>query len=315
MGLQACSSSGSDSSAATAFSDPVDALTLRSALTTGSSAGDDGEYWECTVADNSAVFEYRLMADGSGVENDLANPTVPSAFTWEAGSAATVTFLDDVSGMQYDLSNIVFTDRNNMSLSVNQSLSLACVRQGEKGATPEVPTAPAGDNALSYGSAVYGLTHGFEESFSYRPVQQNDTHSASDFSVADAPFTPTTIAVGLNPAQTIWRPTGGTVWFEARLFAPGGSFQSATFDYEPDSTDEKGPTVSGRFFFQKAKLGVDINQNGSIDSEDGEFIDVVGGSITVNRVAGSDNATMSFDVTLADGMTLAGNFSGQFVLF
>ncbi len=141
VGLQAFSSYGADSTVGSAFSDPVDASTLRTALITGSSAGDDAEHWKCRVGDGSVVLQYRLMADGTGLENDLVNPTVSSTFTWETNSATTATSLVDASGAQNDLSSIGFTDRNSMSLLVAQSVPLACVRQGGKDVSPDVPAA------------------------------------------------------------------------------------------------------------------------------------------------------------------------------
>lgn len=131
------------------FLDPDDAPTLRMAMITGSSSGDDAEYWKCAVGDGSVVLQYRLLADGTGVENVLANPKVSSTFTWETNSATSATSLVDASGVQNDLSNIRFTDRNSMSLLVAQSVPLACARQGGKGVSPDVPAAPAADNTLS----------------------------------------------------------------------------------------------------------------------------------------------------------------------
>ena len=127
----------------------MDASTLRAALITGTSAGDDAAYWECTVGDGSVVLQYRLMADGTGVENDRAIPTVVSAFTRETNSANAATSLVDASGAQNDLSGISFTNRNSMTLLVAQSVPLTCIRQGGEEMSPDIPTASTGDSALS----------------------------------------------------------------------------------------------------------------------------------------------------------------------
>lgn len=317
IALQACSSSGSDSSAGTFFSDPVDASTLRSALITGSFAGDDAEYWKCTVSDGSAVYEYRLMADGTGVENDLANPTVPSTFTWETDSAATLTTLVDASGMQNDLSSIVFTDRNNMSLIVAQSVSLACVRQGGEGLlNPVEPATPADDNTLSYASSAYGLTYGFERVYSGY-LSSGRSHSEHEFCVADASFSAHyNTDIGLGSGGVSWYPDDESVLFCASLFVPvETNFESASFNFSMDSVDEQNnPQFVGRYFFNKATLEIDSSRNGTISNDENEYLNVTSGSISVTRLSG-DVAKMLFDVILDDGAAVSGSFEGSFTLY
>ncbi len=317
LSLQSCGSSGSDSSANSAntpFMPPIDAASLRNALLTGSSTADTSQSWECVLSDNATQLSYRLIADGTGVEIDKNNLNNQSDFTWRATSANTVTTTVSSSGMQVTFTDIRFTDQNNMSLLVAESSTmLNCVRVNFE---PTMPATTTGNNSLSYGGVVYGLTHGFEEQFSFRPVQRGDTHSASNFDVADAKFELVTIlANGLTPTLTIWRPNDANVWLRATLRHPGEErFTSAIFSYEPNSVDENGPSVAGRSFFNEGSFGIDINQNGSIESEDGEFIDITAGTISVERLLGN-NARMSFDVTLANGENVNGEFQGLFVLF
>ncbi len=137
------------SNAGAAFSGPVDAPTLRSAMMTGPSAGDDAEYWQCVVGDGSVVLQYRLLGDGTGLENDLANPNIVSTFTWKAHSATTAASIVDATGVQNELSSISFADRNSMNLLVAQSVPLACVRQGGDAESSDVP---ATDNTLASSS-------------------------------------------------------------------------------------------------------------------------------------------------------------------
>ncbi len=313
MGLQSCSSSGSgerSESPATPFSDPTDAQTLRGALLTDASRS---ETWECVLSEGNTRLSYRLLADGTGTETDKSNPNVQSGFTWQATGATTMMTVVNDTGVQNNFSNILFSGPDSMSLVFAESLNLTCERSSNE---PTPPATPAGNNSLSYGGVEYPLTHGFEEAFSFRPTQRNDTHRTSQFAVANADFTSTTIfGNGLSPTFLIWRPTGASVWLRAKLHAPGGDrFSSATFTYEPNTTDDDGPLVAGRFFFNDGRFGVDINENGSIDSEDNEFIDITAGTISVERLVGN-NARMSFDVTLANGVNTNGNFEGLFVLF
>lgn len=311
MGLQSCGSSGSDSrTTAVLFSDPVDAETLATAMTTGSAAGDDNEFWLCNLSGNDTALTYRLYADGTGAETLLSEPVVQSAFSWQTNSANTMTTVYDQSGASNSFMDIQFAGANSVSLVLSNGSTLSCERQPTQPANP--PTAP-GNNSLSYGSVVYSLTHGFEEEFSYRPDQFGDTHLTSEFSVADAPFVQTIID-GALLTTVLWRPNGASVWLRADLHSPGGDgFQSATFSYVDNSVDDQGPLVADRFFFNEGRFGVDVDENGSIDSESGEFIDITGGTITVDRLDGA--VRMSFDVTLANGVDVVGSFSGSFPLF
>lgn len=309
--LQSCGSSGSDGGGAeTIFSDPVDTFTLRDALITGTASGDEDEFWRCALTGTGIEFAYRLLADGTGSETNLSNPNAQSDFTWQATSASTMTTTLDANGGQNTLIDIQFTGIDTMSLVLEpDGLMLDCSRQSNQSA--EQPLAPAG-NSLSYGGVVFPLTHGFEEVFAFRP-QSGDTHLTAEFEVADAPFRQTIIN-GPLVSTTLWRPNDATVWLRADLHAPGGNgFQSATFEYEPDSTDEKGDLVAGRFFFNEGRFGIDTNEDGSIDSEFNEFFDVVGGTISVERL--SNSVRMSFDITIEDGVNVTGSFTGVFPVF
>ena len=92
------------------------------------------------------------------------------------------------------------------------------------------------------------------------------------------------------------------------------TFTSATFGYESNSVDENGPGVAGKAFFNEGVVGIDLNNDGTIESDDGEFIDITAGTISVERLTGK-NARMSFNVTLANGQNVNGEFQGLFVLF
>lgn len=315
LGLQSCGSSGSGGSGADEiFADPVDATTLQDALITGMAPGDEDEFWRCTLGGSGQVIAYRLFADGSGSQQDLPDQGVLLEFTWQSTSESTMTTVLSLNGLQSNLRDIQFTDRDTMSLVLEaDGTSVTCNRQGSQLSEPVEQTEPT-SNSLSYGGVVYQLTHGFEEVFEFRPQQSGDTHLTAEFEVADAPFVQTIID-GTLVNTVLWRPNDATVWLRADLHSPGGDgFESATFTYEPDSTDEQGPLVDGVFFFNEGRFGVDTNQDGSIETESNEFFDVVGGTISVDRM-GNFNARMSFDITLEDGVDVTGSFTGSFPVF
>lgn len=180
---------------------------------------------------------------------------------------------------------------------------------------PPTPGSPPPTDAVTFEGSTIPLTHGFEEAFSYRPTQRGDTHSASQLQVADDEFTPLVITSPITGALTIWRPVDATVWLRADLRSPGGDgIQSATFEYEPDSVDENGPGVAGRHFFNEARFGVDLNGDADIDSDDDEFLDVVGGTIELEWLGGRE-ARFTFDLQIEGGRTAVGSFEGSFPLF
>ena len=322
-GIQSCGSSSDTASVmndqSVSFVDPVDAQTLRAALITGDSSEDSEEFWLCTVPTSDQVLGYRLYADGSGTEIDLANPNVIFPFTWQTTSATTFTSTSS-SGGEIILTEFQFSGQNNMNFVLSDSFATSCERQFPVSSAPVMPDVPVENNSLSYSGTAYLLTHGFEEAFRFRPTRPGDpttvldTHVTSQFEVADALFSITQIIVSGNTIS-IARPNDASVWLRADVHSPGGEgFETATFEYRPDSVDERGPEVSGIFFFNEAAFGIDTNGDGRINSDDNEFIDVTGGTITVARMANT-TASMSFDLTLADGTTLTGSFQGTFPIF
>jgi hypothetical protein len=102
------------------------------------------------------------------------------------------------------------------------------------------------------------------------------------------------------------------VWLRASIHTPGpGEFTSATFTYEPESTDEDGPAVAGRNFFQDGSFGVDINNDGAIESADGESLDITGGTIAISK--SGEIYSVSFNISLENGVDVSGTFSGDFL--
>jgi len=313
LALQACGSSGSDNESSSApFSDPTDGSALQAAMVTGSSAGDDSEFWQCESSASSITFVYHLYADNTGHESDLDNPDAQYSLTWQTLSATSMSTTMDLNGVHTVLTDIQFTGSDQVSLLSNGSHTLNCERMSSQ--TDETPTGTSGP--LTYGGSSYELTHGFEETFSYRPVQSGDTHSVAEFQVADASFSQTTLLVSGSPI-IIWRPNDASVWFRADLHSPGGDgVASATFDYVSDAVDEDGPLVADKHFFNEGRFGVDLNNDGDIDSDDNEFLDITGGSITLNRLDTSAlTNVLQFNVTLSNGVPISGSFEGQFPVY
>jgi len=312
LALQSCGSGSDGTEPTTPFTDPFDAQSLGAALVTDAPDAGSSGFWQCILNEGEGLFSYQLKSDGTGIETDLENQNTQSELTWQATSATTLTTTFNNASTQLNFTNVQFSGTDRMSLMANENLALACERNVTQSATPVVP---ASNNSLSYGGVVTELTHGFEESFSYSPTRRNDTHSLIEVSVADALFRDTIIqAIGIFNGQVLWRPNDASVWFRARLYSPGGEgFETATFTFEPESTDPKGNSVSNRFFFQEGRFGVDIDEDGTIDSDANEFIDVSAGTITLSRLINA--ARMSFDVTLTNGVNLTGSFEGVFPLY
>lgn len=316
--LQACSSSGSGdetASPAPEFSPPHDAASLRSALITGSPGDGEALPWLCTIDGSQTRLAYQLFSDDSGTESNVADPTQQSSFSWQATSADTLYTVVAGTGQQNDFSDVTFSDADHMSLSANQSLNLSCERDSAVDPAPGPDEPVTGENTIRHDGLDYPLTHGFEEAYSYRPDQYGDTHRQSQFNVADAEFSQTTLfPIGGLPTQVFWRPDNATIWLRADLHSPGADgFDSATFTHVSDEIENNSPSLAGEYFFQEGRLGVDIDQNGDIDSEADEFFAVTGGSITLTRMA--SGARMSFDLTLSNGIAVSGSFEGTFPLY
>ena len=296
------------------FTAPSDATSLRTALITGTSAIDDDEFWQCSIENNDLMLAYRLFADGSGTETDLANPGVADQFTWQTTSATTMTTTLS-SGAENNFTQIQFAGRNSMDLVFTESISLSCDRQATQPGTPVEPGVSVGPNALSYGGVIYPLTHGFEEVFFFSPEQFDSTHKSGPWQLADAEFQSSTIDGELTGLLFFWEPVGASVRLQATLRSPGGDgFNSATFNFAPDSLESNDPSFEGRFVFQDGFVGVDLNEDGLISGDDNEVHDITGGTISVERLGGT-SAEMSFNLMLENDVSVVGSFQGDFPVF
>ena len=321
--LHSCgSSSGGSSSTAPTLDDqdvpfvnPVDPQTLQSALRTGVTSDDLTEFWLCSVMDSDRVFAYNLFDNGIGTERDTSTPEVSSEFTWQTTSASvfTTTFI----GGQRNISNIQFEGRNEMSLTVSDSLALSCDRQVLVSEPPETPAdsnEPIGDNFLSFGGVIYPLREGFES----RSIGNLESHKGSFFRLADVPFEQISLTFDINAFPiTYWTATGATVRLSAQLYSPGRTgnigVDGGTFTFEARDTDDLGPEVTGRFFFNDVSFGVDIDNDGTIDRDANEDIEVTGGTISLTRIS-ENGSLVTFDLILANGVSVTGSFENEFLV-
>ena len=64
------------------------------------------------------------------------------------------------------------------------------------------------------------------------------------------------------------------------------------------------------WFFKKGKFAIDLNNDGQIESDDDEFLEVTGGTMTLTT---SDTFyTVEFNWTLENGVNTVGSFSADF---
>ena len=333
--IQSCGSSDSPSDTASSpdtalamndpgapFIDPVDASTLRSALVTGASASDLERFWRCDLSATDRVFAYNFFDSGLGMERDTSSSELSSDFTWQTTSATSMTTMFD--GGQLSLTNIQFEGRDDMSLVVDNALTLSCERQLLVSETPETqPVAtiePMGDNQLSYGGVVYPLTEGFEARGRSRNARL-ESHKSSNFRVANAPFERIQLInnVAATFPITYYSAVRATTKLSADLyspFVPEGTIgaDSGTFTFEAqDNVEEPGPEVAGRSFFNDVSFGVDIDNDGKISNDDGEFIDVTGGTFSLTRI-NDRRSLVTFDLTLANGVSVTGSFENEFFI-
>ena len=316
--LAGCGSSdnASPESSQAPFVAPTTTNALNALLVNRFADASDFDLWQCSLnGAQDATIAYRLTADQQGVEYDLQNDNNEFGFVWETLSSDSLRATATANNAVSAIDNIIFASRDEMSFTLNQSDSLRCMRDNNQvlnDAPQNPPASTPGDNSLNYGGQLYALTHGLDEQFAFRPVTGNDTHRSGQLNVANGEFFSTLIAVGLVDTL-IWRPRDATVWLRADLHTPGADdFTNARFSYVMDSVDEDGAAVAGLNFFNDARFGVDINNDGDIESEDGEFLDVVGGTIDVSKAGGI--STISFELLLENGVTVTGNFRGNVIV-
>jgi|GEM_PF-6002571 len=160
------------------------------------------------------------------------------------------------------------------------------------------------DDAITYLGQSYSVNKGLEEV--YKP---GDNHYKSGFNISDGEFYSVQVNIFGN-IDLIWRVRNGSIWIYGDLFSPGTeNLSSGTFSFAPGNVDEDDPALAQKFFFSDARVVVDLNNNGDFD-KDVEFFDVVDGTISVEVSGGV--YTMTFNLSLENGESVKGSYSGDF---
>ena len=168
---------------------------------------------------------------------------------------------------------------------------------------------PTTANQVTYGNTPYSLANGLAND--YRTID-SDNHYNIDFSVSDGLFIPFLVDLGTGILVQLWNVSDGTIEIHAELYSPGpGAFKNGTFNYTslPESEIED-PSLVGEYFFQDAYVAIDTD--GDQDLGEDEEIAVTGGTIQVSGTSPEYN--LVYNLTLADGKTLRGSFSGEFAV-
>jgi hypothetical protein len=162
-----------------------------------------------------------------------------------------------------------------------------------------------GSNQVNYGGQIYALSAGLEEVF--RP---DDNHSSSQLNISNGEFYSVQVPL-MGQLKLIWRARNATVWLYVNMYSPGtAALSGGTFSFAPRNTNEDDPVLASSYFFKKGKFAIDLNGDGQIESDDEEFLNVTGGTMTLT-VSGA-LYTVEFNWTLENGVNATGSFSGDF---
>jgi len=161
------------------------------------------------------------------------------------------------------------------------------------------------DNQVNYDGTTYELSAGLEEVF-----QPDDNHSSSQINITNGEFYTTQVVLFGN-LTWIWRAREASVWLYVNMYSPGTTeFSEGTFSFAPRETDEDDPALANTYFFKKGKFAIDLNNDGQIESDDNEFLEVIGGTMTLTQNGAV--YTVTFNWTLENGVNATGSFTGDF---
>jgi hypothetical protein len=148
--------------------------------------------------------------------------------------------------------------------------------------------APIANNSVAYNGTSYSIDNGAIIDWG-----TDGEHYNYDIFLADGE-----IDFETNTA------TGASIIVYAELFSPGDSdFSAGTFIYNASGN------VSGKYYFEMLQVMTDSNNNRRLDEHD-EILNVTGGKVTTTGKP--SNFSMELDVTLDNGKTLKGNYSGSY---
>ena len=160
-------------------------------------------------------------------------------------------------------------------------------------------------NQVLYGERLYSLRAGLEEV--YRP---DANHSNSQLNLTDGEFYSTQVTV-FGSLNLIWRARDAAVWFYVDMYSPGtGGFRGGEFSYVPDDTNADDDRLANDFFFKDGKFAVDIDGNGTLDSDSGEFLNIIEGRMVIEQTG--NVYKLDFTFILENGVKAIGSFTGDF---
>ncbi|WP_114777341.1 hypothetical protein [Botryobacter ruber] len=177
----------------------------------------------------------------------------------------------------------------------------------------EEDPAPDTTNQLEYNGQKYTFKSGLVED--YGPLSvfgTTNTHHNYDFTILDGTFT--------KQADNSYAPTSAssTVMVFAELFSPGtAGFTTGTFTHiaptDNDDDDLNDTELESKYknkaYFNYALVFIDSNNNKTLEQTDIILI-ATGGTIKVSGSAA--NPTLEYNLTLHDGKTLTGSYTGGF---
>ena len=161
-------------------------------------------------------------------------------------------------------------------------------------------------NAVVYNGSSYPVAQGLADAYG-----ETATHYNVDFGFTDGYFSPYTDYTDSVPVTT-WINNSVRTELDLELYSPGtDGFRTGTFAYTPLSIDETDdPSLVGAYFFNEAYVGFDTN--GDNEVLEAEEVDVTGGTVTVSGTA--PNYQVTFNLQLANGLTVTGSFAEEFIV-
>jgi hypothetical protein len=162
-------------------------------------------------------------------------------------------------------------------------------------------------NEVEYNASKYKMEEGVIVDYgSFTLFGQNDTHTNYDFYVSDGD-----IEYDNDNVEEI----EGKLAIWAELVAPDASdFKTGTFNFIDNDNDgslnnaQKEAKYKDKFVFPSAKVYIDTNGNGILS--DDTPMQTTSGTI---KVSGSQpNYKIEYNLTLTNGKTVKGDFSGSF---
>lgn len=169
--------------------------------------------------------------------------------------------------------------------------------------------ASGSNNSIKYANKDYKLSKGLEEVFKIQQTK-GDKHSGSQLNITDGEFYQTQVSISGN-LNWIWRTRKANIWMYVKMYAPGfDGLTDGTYIYKSRSVDKRDSEVENNHFFKQGKVAIDLNNDGEIESDDNEYIDITGGTISV-KVTGKIYI-VDFNVKLENGESATGSFEGDF---